>query len=79
MISRTSLDTVIQVVTSVAVLIGLALVVWELRQSREATSSQLTSDGIAHASALSTAVMSGQTAGVLARACDDPTKLTTSD
>lgn len=69
----------IQVLTGIAVIAGLALVVWELQQNREATTSQLTSDGMTFVSTLNTVVMGEQTADVLAKACDSPDELTRSE
>jgi len=79
MTNRASIELLVQVVTSLAVIGGLALVVWELKQNREAASSQLTSEAFTYVSALSQAVMGEQTAEVLARACDNPKELSRAD
>ena len=69
----------IQVVTGIAVLIGLGLVVWELQQSRDATLSQLSSDYWNFASQERSAIFGENAANVLAKACNEPTELTESD
>jgi hypothetical protein len=69
----------IQVVTGVAVLVGLGLVVWELRQSRDATFSQLSSEYWHFASQERAAIFGEDAAHVLAKACHKPTELTESD
>jgi hypothetical protein len=69
----------IQMVTGVAVIIGLGLVVWELRQSRDATLSQLSSEYWHFASQERVAIFGEDAANVLAKACHQPMELTESD
>jgi hypothetical protein len=69
----------VQVVTVVAVLVGLGLVVWELRQNRDATLSQLSNDYWHFASQERAALFGEDAAHVLAKACHAPTELTESD
>ena len=69
----------IQIVSSLALLIGIGLVIWELQQSRELAEAQFISDGFQslHDSNL---VMQGENAAeVFARACDDPASLSSED
>lgn len=74
-----SAEVVIQSITSIAVIAGLGLVVWELQQNREAATAQLTSDGFMYTSAVNQTVMGEDTANVLAKACDNPEDLTRAD
>ena len=69
----------VQAVTSIAIVIGLALVVWELQQNREATQSQLTTEGWHMMNQFHTSVLGEQPAEVLAKSCDAPDTLTTAD
>lgn len=73
------LEATVQIITCVALVIGLMLVIWELRENREATRSLLTSEAMAFYSSLNTAVMGEETADVLAKACERPDELTASD
>ena len=74
-----SLNDWLQGITGIAIVVGLVLVVWELQQNREATTSQLTSDGFVFHSAANLALMGEQTAEVLAKACDSPNNLSRAD
>ena len=65
----------IQVVTGIAVFVGLILVVWELQQSREATMSQLSSDHYQISSQQRAALYGEDAADVLAKACESPNDL----
>ena len=68
-----------QVITGVAVLIGLGLVIWELQQTREiATAQQITNSFSAYSSQLQ-AMMGEESVKALAKACDHPDSLTTED
>ena len=69
----------IQIVTGISVLIGLALVVWELQLNRDATYSQLSSEYY-HIAAQDRAAIYGEGAAeVLAKACHRPNELSESD
>ena len=57
----------IQIATSLAVVIGLALVIWELQQNREATQSQLTTEGLHMMNQFHTSVLGEHPADVLAK------------
>jgi len=63
----------------VAVLAGLGLVVWELRQVREIAVAQLASDGFSTYSQRVQAMMGEDSAKAVAKACDEPDSLTTED
>jgi len=69
----------IQVSTMIAVLAGLGLVVWELRQVREIAIAQQASDGFAIYSQRIQAMMGERPARAVAKACDEPKSLTTED
>jgi hypothetical protein len=71
-----SIGNWIQLITSIAVLLGLGLVVWELQQNREATMSQLSSDHYQIAAQERAAVLGENAANALAKACFKPTELT---
>lgn len=66
----------VQVVTGIAVFVGLILVVWELQQSREATMSQLSSDHYQISGQQRAAMYGENAAAVLAKACENPNDLT---
>jgi hypothetical protein len=72
--SQTVADWV-QIVTGAALLVGLALVVWELSQSRDVATAQLTSDGSDHNQQHFIARMGENSAAALAKACVDPDSL----
>ena len=74
-----SLNISLQTIASVAVLIGLGFVAWELRQNREATTSQLSSDGIQFTSQQELALFGEEPSEVLAKACFSPDELTDAD
>ena len=74
---RPSIEVQIQLVTSVAVLIGLALVVWELQQARALTIAQLSSDALDLHNERRHAVFGDDAAVALATACEEPASLTT--
>ncbi len=69
-------NSTVQVITAIAIVIGLGLVIWELRQAREATQSQLSSDAFTIMSDLSTALLGEHPTDVLAKACDAPDTMT---
>ena len=69
-------STLIQVITSLAVLAGIALVVWELRQTRQIALGQINHDGYALIVQNGHSFL-GETFGdVYAKACTDPSALT---
>ena len=72
-------NEIVQMITGLAVIAGLALVVWELQQTRDAVKSQLTSEGMGTITQLNTSLFGENPSTVLAKACDHPTNLTTSD
>ncbi len=69
----------LQIITSVVVVAGLGLVIWELQQARELTQAQLTSEGWARLSERNMAIVGENGAEVLAKACDQPSALTSTD
>jgi len=62
------LNTWVQVVTSLAIVIGLALVILELQQSREIARAQISSDSFALGAVHNTAMFGEQAAAVKAKA-----------
>lgn len=62
----------IQIVSGIALILGLGLVIWELQQVRILTRAQLTSDNVSVSVASSSAVMGENAAEILAKACLDP-------
>ena len=73
------LNNWVQTTTGIAIVIGLVLVIWELRQNREATQSQLTSEYWSMSSQMQATVMGEDAAIALAKACDNPQSLTKAD
>ena len=69
----------IQTLTGIAILIGLALVVLELRQSRELARAQLAADGWAEGMALDRSQLSENFAVTRTKACLTPNELTDSE
>ena len=69
----------LQIVTSLVVIAGLGLVIRELEQTRELTQAQLTSEGWARLSERNMAIVGEDGAAVLAKACDQPEALTSSE
>ena len=65
----------IQTLTSIALIIGLALVVWELQQARDATTSELYSQGFQIISDSNNTILGEDAAQVLLKACDSPAEL----
>ena len=74
-----TLNNWVQTITGLAIVLGLALVIWELQQNREATQSQLTTEGWHLINQTNTALLGESPADVLAKACDTPDALTTAD
>lgn len=73
------LNAWIQSVTGIAIVLGLVLVVWELQQNREATRSQLSTEGWHMMNQFHSSMLGEAPAAVLARSCDAPEALTTAD
>lgn len=76
---KNTLSELIQSITGLAIVAGLALVVWELQQNREATMSQLTSEGYQFSTQVELPVLGEEPAEVLAKACFAPNRLTEAD
>jgi hypothetical protein len=74
-----NLNLAVQTITGIAILVGLGFVVWELKQNREATTSQLTIDGIQFAAQQDLALFGEEPSEVLAKACFNPDQLTDAD
>ena len=68
-----------QVITGIAVLIGLGLVVWELTQARALARAQLTSESYTVAIQTTTSLLGEDPLAAVAKACDRPNELTTQD
>ena len=68
-----------QFVSMVAVMVGLILVIWELRQAREIVAAQIGADAFILMSQQSAAVMGEDAAKAIAKACDHPESLTTEE
>ena len=66
----------VQVVTILALILGVFLVVWELRQTREAARAQVSSDSFAMSAATREAMLGESAAEVLAKACTSPESMT---
>jgi hypothetical protein len=73
------LNDSIQIATGFAIVLGLAFVIWELNQNREATKSQLTSDGWGQIGQQNASIVGEGLAQVIAKACEKPDELTTTD
>ena len=69
----------VQIATGITLVLGLGFIIWELQQSREATISQLTSDSFVYAGQQNATIMGEDLALVIAKACEAPEDLTTSD
>ncbi len=69
-------QNIIQLVTSLSVLIGLGLVIYELRQTRELTLLQLAQGSMTEMSAEQYAIYGESAAVVLRKACMEPDSLT---
>ena len=69
----------IQVTTSVAVIAGLGLVVWQLQQVRDVTMAQLTSDGYDQGTQILIAQMGEAPSIPLEKACNNPESLSDAD
>ena len=70
---------IVQIVTSLAVVVGLGLVVAELQQSREATQSQLKTESYQIWTQLKSASLGDDSADVLSKACLTPETLSDAD
>ena len=69
----------LQVISNVAILIGVILVVWELRQTQAISRAQLASDGIIAQMELSHTLMGENPGLVLSKACLEPDNLTSEE
>ena len=72
---KQTLSSLIQITTGLAVVAGLALVIWELRQSREVAIAQLTSDGYGIGMQRTVAALGENPANALAKACENPEQI----
>jgi hypothetical protein len=73
-----SIDRWIQLATAFAVVIGIALVVWELQQTRALTSAQIAHGNMDELSQERTGLYGEELGEILALACYEPWKLTES-
>lgn len=69
----------IQVITGLAVLLGLALVVWELQQTRTLARVQLYSDSMNAKTDFTAALLGEEPMSVIGKACLEPDSLTLED
>ena len=69
----------VQGIAAIAVIAGLVLVIWELRQSRQVATAQLTSDAMSQTLQLDLSQVGDDPKVALARACQDPNSLTIED
>ena len=69
------IDRVIQLATLIAVVVGLALVVWELQQVRTLTRAQLSSDFVDTLIAVNQMPVGESLSSALAKACLSPNEL----
>ena len=74
--NSSAMNSLIQAVTLIAIIAGVLLVVFELRQSREIARAQLYSDGLTLAVQNDNAIIGENPGLVLAKACFDPEALT---
>ena len=72
-------NALVRAVTGIAILAGLALVIWELQRNREATMSQLTSEGYFCAGQEEAPALGDEPAEVLAKACLSSEELASPD
>ncbi|MEM7099021.1 MAG: hypothetical protein AAF541_12240 [Pseudomonadota bacterium] len=70
---------IVQILTGVAVVVGIGLVVVELQQNREATQSQLSTESYQIWTQLKSASLGDNAPDVLAKACLSPQKLSGAD
>ena len=69
----------IQIATGIAVLVGVVLVVWELRQSQDIAKAQMLTDDYNNNIQLFAAISGENVADILAKACNDPEALTSGE
>ena len=74
-----SINLIVQIATSIAVLVGIGLVVWELQQTRTLAETQLTADAWQDLHQTSLVKMGENSAAVSIRACFHPKKLSLED
>lgn len=74
--NSSNLFNTIQLITGVALLIGLVLVFIELRQAKELSLAELTSEGYSEAMSEFRSLMGENPAPVVAKACFEPEKVT---
>jgi hypothetical protein len=72
-------NNLIQSITSIAIVVGLVLVILELQQNHESVMSQLSSDGFAQVNQTSSAMLGERPAEVIAKSCISPLDLTVAD
>ena len=66
----------IQITTGIALVAGLALVVWELQQAEKVARAQLSSDSFAQGAQVQTSLIGEEAGEAMAKACTDPESLT---
>lgn len=74
-----TINTWVQTITGIAIVVGLVLVVLELQQNRDAVRSQLSNDAFQIYTDFGTAVLGENAAEVIAKACESPTELSAAD
>ena len=69
----------IQILTGVAVLVGLGLVIYELRQTKTLVEAQLSSDGWAYTHSYTSMIVGENAISSLSKICTDPAAVTEAD
>lgn len=70
------INSIVQIATSLAILVGLGLVVYELNQTKTLVMTQLTSDGFITGIQQEIAVIGENPSQAIAKACMNPSELT---
>jgi hypothetical protein len=78
-VNSTTIANWVQIITGIAVVIGLILLIWELQQSRDVASAQLTSDAMDQILQIDLSEAGENPNVALTKACEDPNSLTNED
>jgi hypothetical protein len=77
--NREQIADVVQMATGIALVLGLVLVLWELRQAKSLTLAELTSQAFSEQMEEARTVMGEHPATAIAKACNDPESVTKDD
>jgi len=77
--NREQIANFVQMATGIALVLGLVLVLWELRQAKSLTLAELTSQAFSEQMAEARTVMGEHPATAIAKACNDPDRVTKED